>query len=385
MTATDSGATRTGDAVTRMMAGPVGAGETDLSIGEPDQPLPEILVAAAVDSLRAGRTGYTPKLGLPELRELVAVDVEAATGHRPAVEEVVITLGGTGAVAVALAAVCAPGGTVLVPDPAWPNYRVLAERLGIEVLIWAQGPSGDRAVDLDRVASGLRAGARLVVVNSPSNPTGAVASRAALRSLVDLVREHGAYLLSDEAYESVVFSGGRAPSPLAVGGHDVTFCARTFSKTYSMTGLRVGALVSPTPFAAAVAALHGTTAGCAPITAQLVAVEALHSLGGRGAQMSRVYLERFRRSRAILGPWASSEPVEALGGFYLWVDARATGCTSAQVCQALRARGVVASSGLVYSSTDGFVRLALTAPDPALVLALTAVREELDRLAAQRR
>ncbi|MDQ7909968.1 pyridoxal phosphate-dependent aminotransferase [Phytohabitans sp. ZYX-F-186] len=364
-------------AVTRMMAGPVRAGEVDLSVGEPDQPLPAVLVETAVRSLRDGRTGYTPKLGLPDLRDLVAADLD---GRRPPSDDVVVTVGGTGAVAVALAAVCVPGGAVLVPDPAWPNYRVLAERLGVAVLSYPQGESGDAFLDLETIEAGLRAGARLVVVNSPSNPTGAVASAAVLRRLVDLVRAHDAFILSDEAYESIVFAGGRAPTPRAAGGADLTFTARTFSKTYSMTGLRVGALISPPSFRVAVAALHGTTAGCAPITAQLTAIEALRSLPDRGAELSVIYRARFGAALRILGPWAPPVPAAALGGFYLWLDARPTGRTSAEVCAALRARGVVASSGQVYTPTDGFVRLALTAPDAQLVNAITVVRQELDRL-----
>lgn len=371
------------DAVARMMAPAVAEGEIDLSVGEPDQALPQVLVRAAVQSLEAGRTQYTPKLGLAELRAEIAADLERATGVRPDVDDVVVTLGGTGAVAVALAAVCVPGGAVLVPDPAWPNYRVLAERLGVQVFGYPQGPSGDQMIDLTAVEAGLVAGARLVVVNSPSNPTGAVASAAVLARLVDLVRAHDAYILSDEAYESIVFAGDRAPSPLGVGGRDVTFSARTFSKTYSMTGLRAGALISPPRFRIAVAALHGTTAGCAPITAQLVGIEALRSLPERGTQLAEIYRRRLERALERLGPWAPAAGPEQLGGFYLWLDARATGRTSNQVTAALRERGVVASAGTVYTSVDGFVRLALTASDEKLDEALGAVREVLDTLAAE--
>lgn len=368
-----------------MMAAEARAGEVDLSIGEPDQALPTALVEAAVASLRAGRTGYTPKLGLTELRDLVARDVAASTGYRPEVADVVITVGGTGAVAVALAAVCTPGpsaSALLAPDPAWPNYRVLAAQLGLPVLPYRQGPSGDEFGDLDAIAAGLRAGARLVVVNSPSNPTGAVASAAWLRELVTLVREHDAYVLSDEAYESVVFAGGRAPSPLADGGHDRTLSARTFSKTFSMTGLRAGSLVSPPALRGAVAALHGTTAGCAPVTAQLVAAEALRTLPGRGAELAEVYRARFARATRILGPWAPTDPVAGLGGFYLWLDARATGRTGTELTAALREQGVLVSSGTVYGETEGFVRLALTAPDAVLDDALRTTRAVLDGLAA---
>lgn len=368
-----------------MTAAAAAESEIDLSVGEPDQALPQALVQVAVSSLQAGRTRYTPKLGLPELREAIAGDVERSTGFRPEVDDVVVTTGGTGAVAVALAAVCVPGGAIVVPDPAWPNYRVLAERLGVRVLTYPQGPTGDRMIDLAAVEAGLTAGARLVVVNSPSNPTGAVASARVLSDLVALARRYDAYLLSDEAYEAFVFAGGRAPSPLSTGGHDVTFSARSFSKTYSMAGLRAGALISPPPFRVAVAALHGTTAGCAPVTAQLVAVEALASMPDQGLKLSAVYKQRLIRALSFLGPWAPVFRPEQLGGLYLWVDARSTGHTSTEVVATLRERGVVVSSGGVYTATDGFVRLSLTVDDDSLDDALLTVREVLDQLAGETR
>lgn len=377
----------TDDALTRLMAAEAGGDEVDLSIGDPDTPLADELLEVAVASLRDHRTGYTPKLGLTTLREAVAADVAAHTGYHAAVEDVVVTIGGTGAVAVALAAVCAGGhgsAPVLVPDPAWPNYRVLAEQLGVPVLRYRQGPSGEDFLDLDEVARGLASGARLVVVNSPSNPTGAIASARLLAEVTGLARSHGAWVLADEAYEQVVLAGGRAPSALVGGGHDVTLSARTFSKTYSMTGLRVGALISPPAWRSAVAALHGTTAGCAPITGQLVARAALDLRPGPGAALVARFRRRFTRAVQVLGPWAPAGPVDKLGGFYLWVDARPTGLGSVEVCRELRAQGVLASAGTVYTPADGWVRLALTAPDDALDRAVRTVRETLDRLAAHR-
>lgn len=372
------------DAVVRMMAEEASEDEVDLSVGDPDEPMPDLLVESAVASLRAHRTGYTPKLGLSSLRTAVADDVAAHTGFRPAGEDVVITVGGTGAVAVGLAATGIDDtGTrhgVVVPDPAWPNYRVLAARLGIPVHRYDQGPSGDGFADLEQIGRGLAAGARVVVVCSPSNPTGAVASASALADVVALARRHGAWVLTDEAYESVLTRGDRAPSALSGGGHDVTLAARTFSKTYSMTGLRVGALVAPPALRSAVAALHGTTAGCAPITAQLVALEALRALPDRRAHLAARFRARFVAAAEILGDWAPSDPVDSLGGFYLWLDVRRTGRPSVAVCDELRAAGVIASAGTVYSAHDGWLRLALTAPDDDLDRALRMVRRVLDRL-----
>lgn len=381
---TDHAAT-SDSAVARVLAGEVGPDEIDLSIGEPDQPIPGELIDVAVRSLRDGVTGYTPKRGLTSLREALVLDTTASTGHRPGVEDVVVTLGGTGAVAVALAAVCAAGaataGPVLVPNPGWPNYRMLAERLGVPVLPYRQLPGAAGFCDLDEIARGLRLGARLVVVNSPSNPTGAVAAEATLAAVVELARAAGAYVLSDEAYESVLLRGGRAPSPLAVGG-DVVLAARTFSKTYSMTGMRVGSLVVPPQLRTAAAALHGTMVGCAPITAQVVALEALRLLPARGASLVSTYRARFAAATRALGPWFEADGLDDLGGFYAWVDARRTGRTSWELCTDLRDRGIVASSGQVYTEDDGYIRLALTVPDDVLDGALHHVREVLDSHAA---
>ena len=372
-TAPAASAGKADDAIARLMAGAVGAGELDLSIGEPDQPLPDELADVAVASIRAGHTGYTPKLGLDELRQLIAADIKSSTGFAATPDNVIVTVGGTGAVAVAIEAVCSPSAGIVIPDPAWPNYRVLSDQLGIPVHTYAQGASGDNFLDLVAIEQALIAGARLVVVNSPSNPTGAVASPHSLAALVDLVRAHGAFILSDEAYESIVFSGGRAASPLTTGG-DVTFAARTFSKTYSMTGLRVGSLLSPPEFQLSAAAIHGTTVGCAPITAQLVAIEALRSLAQRGARLAEVYAGRFAMASEILGAWMPPVDPQELGGFYLWLDASSTGRTAAELVAELRTHGIVVSTGEVYSpASSGFLRVALTAPDAELATALTTI------------
>jgi aspartate/methionine/tyrosine aminotransferase len=360
------------DAIARMMATPTDAARVvDLSIGEPDQALPAPLVEAAIGSLRAGHTGYTAKLGIPALRRAIADDTHPDVDA----DDVVVTIGGTGAVAVALMTVGAEG--IVIPDPAWPNYRVLADELGFDVHEYPQGTTGDGFFDLDAIGAALSAGARLVVANSPSNPTGVVASAKAWRELIVLVREHGAFILSDEAYESIVFSGGRAPSPIALGGGDVTFAARTFSKRFSMTGLRVGSLVSPPSFRVRVAAIHGTTAGCAPITAQEVALHALEHLPHRAEELAAIYRERFGRARDILGRRIGAVAAEDAGGFYLWIDVSDDARPSTRIASDLLEAGVAVSAGTVYSATDGHLRASLTAADDDLFRALERIRDEL--------
>jgi aspartate/methionine/tyrosine aminotransferase len=364
-------------AVARMMNGDVAAGTLDLSVGEPDQTLPEALLEVAVASLRSGETGYTPKMGLPELRDAVAARLPAAVD--PA--DVVITVGGTEAVAVALAAACSAGDTVVIPDPAWPNYRVLAGRLGIEVATYRQGADQEDFFDWTAIEAALEAGARMVVVNSPSNPMAATASPADLDRLVALAAAHDALVLSDEAYDEITFDEGRAASPLAAGdgaGRDVVLVARTFSKTYSMTGLRAGALVSPPQLRQQVAALHGTMVGCAPQTAQRVALAALELLPSRGEELAAVYRERFALALEHLGDWMPQRTLAGHGGFYVWLDGSGTGLGADELAALLESRGVRVSSGNAYTTTESHaVRLALTATTEELERAFAVVREVL--------
>lgn len=372
----DTTPTPTDAAVTRLMHDEVAAGTLDLSVGEPDQTLPDALREVAMASLREGRTGYTPKLGLASLRRACAQSLPVPVDHA----DVAITVGGTEAVAVALMVALSPGDTLLIPDPAWPNYRVLAERLGLRVATYRQGAERAAFFDWDAIEAGLAAGARMVVVNSPSNPMGTTAGAGDLARLVQLAESHDAVILSDEAYESIVFDAAHAPSPLeAPHAADTVFVARTFSKTYSMTGLRAGFLASPSRFRHAVAATHGTVVGCAPRTAQEVALEALTSFPDRGLELSTAYRERFEATLGTLGEWTAASEVAGHGAFYVWLDGSATGRTADDLTAGILARGYRLSSGNAYTTSESHaVRLALTAPLEVLDGAFEAIRAELE-------
>lgn len=370
--------TSTNDAATaRLMAETAAESDIDLSIGEPDQKAPKRIVEATMAALRSGATGYTAKPGLLELRKALADDLESSTGVKPSTADVTITIGGSEAVAIAIMAVCSDQDGIIIPDPSWPNYRLISGDLGYPIHYYQQGPSGDHFFDLEAVEKGLQAGAKLVVVNSPSNPTAAVASQTSLHSLANLLEEYDAYALSDEAYESIVFKGGHAPS-LYSTSPDRTFVVRTFSKTYSMTGFRVGCLVTPKLFHQKIGSLHGTVTGCAMAAAQHAALVALRELPHRGLELSTIYGKRFSNATEILGPWMPPSNPEELGGFYLWIDGRDSGLSSAELTEKLSAHGIIVSSGLVYTQTDGFIRLSLGANDDDLGTALRTLREILD-------
>jgi aspartate aminotransferase len=353
----------------------------DLSVGEADFETPRAIREAAVQALMAGETRYTPRLGLPELREAVCVRLERKKDYRPCFEDAVITAGASPAVCISIAAVCRSGDTILVPDPAWPNYQMFANRIGVGCRRYGFRASVE--LDLDELEALIDTTTRLVVVNSPANPTGALATRGELERLVAIAERRGIWILSDEAYDGIVFEGERAWSPCAVGGLERTFAAYTFSKTYAMTGWRVGYLVAPAAFRRAVLELQATMTGCAPAMAQRAAVFALEH-GASYAETMRLAYEQ--RRDAALQQLRGTDLVDGVprGAFYLWLTIDRTGMSGLELTQWLaREADVLVSAGEVYSDGSApHVRVAFAVSDESLRRGLAAIRSAVGELRA---
>src|SRR5918998_4580583 len=188
-----------------------------LEVGEPDFPTPEHVVEAAHEAALVGRTRYAPNAGLPVLRGALADKVARRNGYRARPEQVVVTQGGIQALYLALRALLEPGDEVLLPDPAWPNYRMIAHLLGARVLPYplvAEGGFLPRLEDLERLATPRT---RAILVNSPSNPLGTVVPGELMEGLLSFARRRGLWLVSDEVYDQVVFDGAFG-SAGALGG-----------------------------------------------------------------------------------------------------------------------------------------------------------------------
>ncbi|MFR0557837.1 pyridoxal phosphate-dependent aminotransferase [Pseudoscardovia radai] len=350
----------------------------DLSIGQPDIPVPTEIIEAGVAALRAGRTAYTRKNGMPELRERLAA---ASPGVDPS--NIVVTVGGTEAVAVTIESVCAPGGSIIMPDPAWSSYRTLCEALDIGMVPYSIGGFGAPFFDLDAIERGLCAGARLIIANSPANPTGAIATEAELRELYELAERYDAFIMSDEAYRHIVFDGTpAAPSLMDI---DLTrepdrrrvFVVRTFSKIFCMTGMRLGYLIVPPSQLMRTAVIHGSTTGCAGIGAQLMGIAALDGLEAQRRRIGEVYRRRFDMAASVFGDLMPTRDIRDFGAFYLWL--RSPKGTPADVlAERMARRGVIVSSGDAYSfSPTHAVRVSMTAGDEDLRRAFGIVREVL--------
>ncbi len=222
-----------------------------LHIGEPSFRTPEHIRLAAVQSIENEILTYGPPPGWPWLRELIAAKIERVNGYSVEPQQVAIAMGGTGAIFASLIATVGPGDEVLIPDPGWPQYRMQMAACGATVVPYPLDPQNQWLPEVAQLERLVTPRTRLLLINSPGNPTGAVFPGRLMADLLDFAGRHDLYLLSDECYDEMVFEGKHV-SPASMLTADEFNSGRvisiyTFSKTYAMTGWRIGYIVTGTP------------------------------------------------------------------------------------------------------------------------------------------
>jgi aspartate aminotransferase/aminotransferase len=295
-----------------------------LELGEPDSPTPPHIVEAASRSLRDERQGYGPGSGIPELREAIAARVARVNDFAPSAHQVVVAAGGTGALMAALLTLCVPGDEVLVPDPAWAGYDAMLAASGTHRARYPLPPDTGWLPDIDALEAAITPRSRVLLLNSPANPTGAVFDRETLLALVALAERHDLWILSDECYDEIVFEGAHL-SPAALGAAERTITVGTCSKSYAMTGWRVGWAVAPAHIAGALGLVVAAQINNLPLFAQRAAQAALTSPQNCVRAMVATYHRRRDLAVALLRGHGLLESTPA-GAFYLLVPAaRAAG------------------------------------------------------------
>jgi len=222
-----------------------------LHIGEPSFRTPEHIRLAAVQSIENEILTYGPPPGWPWLRELIAAKIERVNGYSVEPQQVAIAMGGTGAIFASLIATVGPGDEVLIPDPGWPQYRMQMAACGATVVPYPLDPQNQWLPEVAQLERLVTPRTRLLLINSPGNPTGAVFPGRLMADLLDFAGRHDLYLLSDECYDEMVFEGKHV-SPASMLTADEFNSGRvisiyTFSKTYAMTGWRIGYIVTGMP------------------------------------------------------------------------------------------------------------------------------------------
>lgn len=294
------------------------------NVGEPDFSTPEHICRAAEEAMRQGFTKYTPVMGILELRRAIAGKLERENQVRYSVDEITIGAGAKQCILAALLAVCNPGDEVLIPYPCWVSYPELVKLTdGEPVMVPCRE---DFSLDIAAVRKAVTKRTRAVMINTPNNPTGAVYDRQSLEELAALAVEHDFYIISDEVYEKFVYGGREHVSPASfseeVKKH--TILINGMSKTYAMTGWRIGYIAADREIIKAVNVLQGQMLSCVQSLSQKAAVAALAGTQEPLQNMIREFESRRDYMRERLNQMPGISCMDAMGAFYLLADVR--GC-----------------------------------------------------------
>ncbi len=327
----------------------------DLSIGQPDFDVPEPVKQAAIDAIQAGHNGYTPTRGLPVLCERISAKVaDEFTGWDPMV---MVTCGVSGGLLLALMACLNPGDEVIYGDPYFVSYKSLPHLVGGRSVI----------VDLDdgfqpdpeRFAAAITPKTKLIVLNSPSNPTGVVSTGARVRAIAELARKHGLLMVSDEIYDLLSYDG-RAPSP-ADFAPERTLLLRGFGKSYGMTGWRMGFAAGPPEIITSMMKIQQYTFVCAPHMAQRAVLTAMDT--DISATIGAYRAKRDLVTNALKDAF---EFVKPSGGFYVFPKAPAKYASGTAFVEAAIKNNVMIIPGNVFSERDTHFRISYAADNKVL-------------------
>ena len=355
-----------------------------LNIGEPDFGTPDHIREAAKEAISKGYTHYTPDAGIPELREAIA-EKESAKGVDISPEQVLVTPGSTGGIYSAVMATVNPGDEVLLADPWYPGYRRAVQLAGGRLVGIPTRDEEGFSLNPDVVNELASSGrAKLIIVASPNNPTGALYSREVLRAIAEIAVDRGLWVLSDEVYEKFVYEGRKFVSMLEFPGmEEHAIIVNSFSKTYAMTGWRVGYAVGPKEVIEEMGKVNLATAVCVTSIAQYAALAALKGPQDCVERMVREYDERrslvVRMMRGIPGV----KFAKPYGAFYVFPNVEQLGMPSEDLAKFLaREARVVVSPGYPHFGPGGrgHIRISYSTSKGRLEEAMRRIGEALEKL-----
>jgi aminotransferase len=360
----------------------------NLGRGDPDLPTPAHILEAATQAMEAGHTHYTPPRGLDSLREAIAEKLETENGLVvDPDDEVLVTTGTQEAVAVTMFALLDSGDEVILPDPYYSAYEYAIRYAGGTPVTVPTAAATAFTPDPDQIAKAITTRTKAIIVLTPNNPTGAVYAPTVLERIAELSLSTGVPIISDELYEATVFGDAEHFSIGSVPGmRDRTITINGFSKSYRMTGWRVGYLVGPPSFVGSARRIKHNLTICAPTISQHAATAALRGPQDCLQEARDVYGERrktFERGLEELGlPY-----FRPAGTFYVLVDITSLGMSSTDFClDLLEEASVLLNPGAAFGrGGEGYARVSLLAPTPQLEEALDRVEHFLHQRARRQR
>ena len=345
-------------------------GALRLEIGEPCFDTPPHIVEAAARAARDGFTRYTAGPGIMALREAISAKLARINGLDVPAERVIVTHGAMSGLLTSFAAVLQPGDEVLLPDPGWPNWEMMVRLLGAFPRRYALSGAVGFVPDMAAVEAAISPRTRAVVVNSPSNPTGAVYPAAVLEQFVELARRHDLWLVSDECYDEMCFDAPHV-STARFDRDGRVISVFSCSKTYAMTGWRIGYVAAPPALAGTLAKLQQPVLANVCAVSQMAALEALTGPQDCVATMRDHYRARRDEAMAMLAARGIAG-YRPQGAFYLMLDVGAESSRFARTL--LESCNVAVAPGAAFGdAASSHVRIALCVETDVLAQGLSAV------------
>ena len=352
-----------------------------LTAGEPDFDTPDFIRHAAKRAMDEGFTHYSPASGYEDLKEAVAGKLRRENGITyDYAREIVITPGSSSGIFLGMLSLLDPGDEVLVPDPAWFHYRTLIRCCGAKsVDVPVRFEQDTASLDLAEARRRITSRTKMLIMNSPQNPTGVMLSRGLVEQIGDLAEKHDLWILSDEVYEKIVYPPNTHISPASLPGlKERTLTSNGFSKAYAMTGWRVGYLAGSPKVIEKVAALSGYILNCPSSVSQRAALTAMTD--PRMEPAVKAMIERFTKRRDMVLEALDNLPgikvYPPRGAFYAWIDITGTGMSSEEFSSRLleEQRVGVMPGPLFGKQGEGHIRISFASREDKLQEALARFR-----------
>ncbi|HVH63934.1 MAG TPA: aminotransferase class I/II-fold pyridoxal phosphate-dependent enzyme [Candidatus Dormibacteraeota bacterium] len=351
-------------------------GAIRLDVGQPDFPTPQHIKDAGKRAIDENMTFYTHTQGLISLRERLVDKLQRVNGIKSTPEAIACGPGGVGALAATLAAMVEKGDEVLLPDPGWPNYRMMLPWLGVRGVYYPCPPAIRFQPDLDALKSLITSRTRVLVVNSPNNPTGAVYPSDTIAAMIEIAQRHNLWLISDECYDQIVLDGSWT-SPAGMAPEDPRIATVfTFSKSYAMTGWRLGYVTGAPELIDTTTKILESNESCVSTISQVAAEAALDGPQDCLVEMVSAYRRR-RDLAARLLEQAELFISEPAGAFYIMGDISPSGMKAREFAFALlRERGVSVAPGTAFGHVaKEAVRISLASSDSDLQEGISRLAE----------
>ncbi len=352
-------------------------------IGDPDFATPENISNAGIDAIKNGFTHYVSSSGLTEFRQKICETTEMSRGFKPNIDQVLVTPGANIAIFYAISCIVNPGEEIIVPDPGFPSYYSTIKMCNTKAVHVPLLESNKFRMNPKDIENSITEKTRMIIINSPQNPTGSVMTEEEIRMTYEIAKKHDLYLYSDEIYARMVYKDSVFNSPSVYDKcQERTIISNGFSKAFAMTGWRLGAVIGPSNVVEKMKLLLETTSSCVPPFIQKAGIEAIE---GEQTSQKIMYSEYEKRRNMIVDGINSIPGLNCIipgGAFYVFVNIKKTGMTSESFCDyILEDSGVAILPGTSFGEFgEGFIRICYATSQNEIKNALERIKKSISKL-----